>query len=280
VAASGLSLAYAEGSSAEMTISGAGSEFAADDASAINQVGYKSRASIRIEDGGAARFSGDLYLGQSAGYSGATIEVVGAGSQLVADQIRLSGMTASAGDGLLVLDGGTVTATEIRVFGMNYGEGEIRGSGQIVGDLSVERGWLEVGNPIGRLQVDGNTSMEWKLLLEIAGPETAEYDQLAVTGDVDVTGAVYIEFIDGYEPQSGDFFDVITSGGTLSYAPASTIISGLNLPAEAELVTRVMSDRVRFEVVPEPAALLSQAVALLALFVKRRALPPRDWRDG
>jgi hypothetical protein len=91
-----------------------------------------------------------------------------------------------------------------------------------------------------------------------------------VSGNVDLTGVVHLAFIDGYEPEAGDFFDIILAGGTLNYDPAWTDITGLTLPPEAELVTTVMSDRVRVQVVPEPATLLSQAAALLSLLALRR----------
>jgi len=280
VAAAKLALDSGAGHSVEMMISGTDSEFTADEI-VVNYLGHYGGATLRIEDGAAARFDGDVYLGQSAGYSpGGTIEVVGAGSELVARGIQLSHSSSGAsGRGVLELEGGTVTASTVRVLGLtNDYRGELRGSGVLVGNLRVEKGELIVGSPVGKLEVDGYFLMEWRTYLEIAGPQAGEYDQLDVSGDVDLTGVVHLAFIDGYAPEAGDFFDIILAGGTLNYDPASTDITGLNLPPEAELVTTVLSDRVRIQVVPEPAALLSQAVALLALFLMRRALPQRGSR--
>ena len=271
VAASTLSLASVASSSVDMTIGGAGSELTAADVSAINHIGRGGRATLRIEDGGAARFSGDLYLGQAAGTGGGgTIQVVGAGSELVADEIRLSDDAVSSGAGLLELDGGTVTASRVRLLGRVGHKGALSGSGLIVGDLSVERGWLTVGVAPRRLEVDGNASIAWGVHLEVAGPGAGEYDRLDVSGDVDVTGLVEIDFIGGYQPRVGDRFDVIVAAGALTYDPVAETITGLILPPEAELVTTVLADRVRFQVVPEPTALLSQAAAMLGLVLIRR----------
>ncbi len=272
VAAAKLGLDSGAGHNVEMTISGANSEFTATDI-VTNLLGHTGGATLRIEDGAAARFDGDLYLGQSARYSpGGTIEVVGAGSELVARGIQLSHSDSGAsGRGVLELEGGTVTATTVRILGLtNDYRGELRGSGLLVGNLRVEKGELIVGSPIGKLEVDGYFLMQWRTYLEIAGPQVGEYDQLDVSGDVNLTGVVHLDFIDGYEPQSGDFFDIILAGGTLNYDPSSTSITGLTLPPEAELVTTIMSDRVRIQVVPEPATLLSQAASLLVLLALRR----------
>ena len=121
-------------------------------------------------------------------------------------------------------------------------ESQLSGTGIVQGDLKT-LGTLSPGNSPGIIRIEGNlttslTGVEdvtdgfsgsagGTLALEIAGKGEAGaadgFDQVQVTGDVNLGGAVRISLLNGFVPQVGDRFDVLTFGGHLtgSFASAS-----------------------------------------------------------
>ena len=73
--------------------------------------------------------------------------------------------------------------------------------------------------------------------IEIGGttPEE-EHDQLAVSGDVTVGGALEMVFLDGFAPLTGQEFDLIHFGGTAQVAFSATSILGLLPGFEFDLI--------------------------------------------
>jgi len=73
------------------------------------------------------------------------------------------------------------------------------------------------------------------------------YDQLVVSGDVSLDGRINIQRLDGYTPPTGETFQVISCGGTLSgefselvgaYVDRSTLFAADYTPTSASLFTR------------------------------------------
>lgn len=133
------------------------------------------------------------------------LEKIGAGALiLTADHIYTGPTTISAGE--LILNGSLAGDVSVAPGAM------LSGTGIIIGNL-VNSGLLTAGNSPGILQINGDLSLNSNgtLLIEIAGREPGQYDQLLVGGTATLGGTLMIELLYGFVPTAGDRFDLVVS---------------------------------------------------------------------
>lgn len=129
--------------------------------------------------------------------------------------VRSLTIGGGAGSAMLVLNpAGAITATEGLTILSNGG---LSGSGTITGDV-LNDGLVAVGTPLlpGVITVNGDYAQGsgGLLQLKIAGLGAGQFDVLDVSGDFTAGGDLSVAFINGYNPTAGDYFDLITYGGT------------------------------------------------------------------
>ena len=131
-------------------------------------------------------------------------------------------MTAAAGASgrVIVSSGGTInvdgqlSTTTLEVFA----DGIVAGGGTIDALLRNSSGVVNPGSALGagpgdrlgRLIVAGDYVQSEDAILRIELGDT-DSDQLVVTGEAAVAGAIQLALVDGYVPTSGDFFVVLQS---------------------------------------------------------------------
>jgi hypothetical protein len=116
------------------------------------------------------------------------------------------------GAGSTTVDGGTVLGGTL----LSIGGGTLAGSGTIQAAM-VNSGVTSPGGSPGTLSLgpgeDYQQGTNGTLLVELGGhnPGT-EYDQLVVGGNASLAGTLELRLIDGFVPQPGDQFQVLTCG--------------------------------------------------------------------
>ncbi len=100
----------------------------------------------------------------------------------------------------------------------------LAGGGTITGNV-VNSGILNAGNPseAGTMTITGNLTLNAGgfTTVEITSPTTA--DLYSVSGAVTIDGGLELLLLNGYSPNGGDTFTVITAGGGVSGAFDSTV---------------------------------------------------------
>jgi hypothetical protein len=132
-------------------------------------------------------------------------------------------------DGSLLMQSGTVNLA-----GSSFSNGKngvVQGSGTV--DVShttfTTDGQFSPGNPLGALQITGNLpqSSNGAINIQIGGTNAGvNYDQLIVTGNAALNGALNIGLVNGFQPSDGETFEVIKYA---SHTGSFDNISGLNL---------------------------------------------------
>ena len=109
----------------------------------------------------------------------------------------------------------TADPVEIRLYGWasTSGFGNLR-----VTNVSLDASFVSDPNsiafdPTGILELGGNYTQSSFATLEIdlGGNQAGEFDQLQVAGNVLLSGTLDISMIDGFEPATGQTFDIITA---------------------------------------------------------------------
>jgi len=114
--------------------------------------------------------------------------------------------------GLTVLAGGTLTATNL----VDIEGGELDGSGTINGNV-LNAATLNVGGPLaaGILNINGDYTQTAgaDLLVQIGGPNAGtDFSQLNISGQATLDGTLTVTLINGFVPNTGDSFGVLTFG--------------------------------------------------------------------
>ncbi|MCA9284330.1 MAG: hypothetical protein KDA22_03895 [Phycisphaerales bacterium] len=140
---------------------------------------------------------------------------------------------------------GTIRANgEIRIVGVplaNVDTGVVTGSGvlRVVtgGTLANESGTVAPGDAIGTLTVDGACQLaaNGDTVVELGGLADGEYDRLSVTGAATVGGRLVVALDDGFLPEAGDMFVVVTGN------PVIGTFDCRDLPATRDLYWRVVA---------------------------------------
>ena len=92
--------------------------------------------------------------------------------------------------------------------------GTLTGSGDIYGDVSNAGATVEPGASAGTLEINGSFAQgsAGALSIEIAGPTPGtEYDLLDVDAAASLDGELRVEFINGYVPEGGREFVILTA---------------------------------------------------------------------
>lgn len=102
--------------------------------------------------------------------------------------------------------------------------------------------------PTGRLNLNGNyTQLDFGILeVELAGtsnldPNNREYDQLLVAGDVSLNGTLELSFLDGFTPEPGDTFDIVTANSITGS------FDTINAPTDVDLRVNYLDTVVQVE---------------------------------
>jgi len=131
--------------------------------------------------------------------------------ELKAGTLQLQGSWSQT-VGSITVDGGTVLGGTV----LSIGGGTLAGSGTIQATV-VNGGVTSPGGSPGTLSLGpGKNYQQWAggiLLIELGGhnPGT-QYDQLVVGGGTSLEGALELRLINGFVPQPGDQFQILTCG--------------------------------------------------------------------
>lgn len=126
-----------------------------------------------------------------------------------------SGIVLEPGGGIR-LAGGAVDTHYVEILGgFLSGEGGIRvGNGPIPGQVENRDGTVSPGQGIGQLNIQGLFANRAEGLIEIelggTSPGT-QYDQLIVEGAVELDGLLQVQLVDGFVPQDGNVFTLLTA---------------------------------------------------------------------
>ena len=132
--------------------------------------------------------------------------VVGPGGSLTAP-----GAVVQHGDSLQGLT--TVDGDLLAVAGLTIDGGALDGTGSVHGDL-VNSGEVRPGHSPGTLSIDGRFQQlgGGTLVIELAGVEPGRFDRLAVAGEASLAGTIVVRSIEGFVPEDGMAFPVLTCG--------------------------------------------------------------------
>ncbi len=194
-------------------------------------VGRNGTGVMKVTDGGY--FSLDNPDGEGIGSIGmgsdsaGAITVGGGGSALSAGRLLKVGLgpgqeMGGAGS-LTVQSGGSLDAGKV-VVGAG---GVVGGAGTITGKLVNKGGIINPGESPGTLTVNGDVTMQnGGMYVEINGLTAGQFDVLAATGSVNISGGiVHFEFGGGYLPQIGDTIVFITAGDGITIDPDNITFS-------------------------------------------------------
>lgn len=217
---------------------------------------------FRIEEGGSLSNEGQVNL---AGSIDATLgTVTGDGEIRIANSFT-----------------GQISADSLTVV-------QLGGSGTVTANIN-SNGTVSPGNSPGHLTIDGDLTLnpESRIEIEIAGLLTGtEYDQLEVTGTLDLNGTLSITLLDGFLPDFDDTFIVsmasILNGEFDGFANGARIaalgddeatLGRFSLfygPGSSFDPNQIVLSQ--FSAVPEPAALPLLAGLLSMAMLRRRRL--------
>ncbi|MFC1771068.1 LamG-like jellyroll fold domain-containing protein, partial [Candidatus Margulisiibacteriota bacterium] len=165
-----------------------------------------------------------------------SIELSGSftGALFVLDELYVStNITVNAGS--LVVDGGTLTVPTINSTGggtlqIDTGTLKVR---KVELDLENTGGILAPGLSAGITQISGNYTQgpTATLNMELGGTsqnDPVEYDQLHVSGNIDLDGTLEIVLIDSFVPTLNDSFDLMDWDGTITNNFNAILLPTLN----------------------------------------------------
>jgi len=254
VTALGIYVGTQAGSEGTVTISGEASSL---DITGALFVSFLGDGAVTVQDG-AAVTSPQTQIGGVLGSMG-HVTVDGPGSVLISDGWGVSvGADYEEGQGTLeVTNGGLVSASQVRL--------EPNPAGLLIGDGTVQapvwnQGRLEPGLSAGILTIDGDYEQEsdGTLAIELGGTAPGTYDQLVITGNATLAGTLDLSLINGFDPQPGDSFEILTAA---SVTGAFDTIEGWDLGggkmfyvtySETD-VTLHVDTVVGLEIIPSPA---------------------------
>ncbi len=235
------------GASAIVTVDGAGSRYESDSVYP-SKLGDGGSAALNIANGGQFELNSACFVGLQAGSSG-TIALSGSGSTFEATTLlvgRAGAANVTIGDGRVALgvDPATVPAGELHL-----GAGaQLGGTGTIVGSVINSQGGVFPGGTInddiviGILHVQGDyeQQVDGMLEVELGGTTSGDgYCVLNVTGSAVLDGELVITAVNGFTPQPGDVFEIVSAGAVsgefssvtaddrycVSYTPVSVLIA-------------------------------------------------------
>jgi len=253
-------------------------------------VGEGGTGVLNITNGGQV-FSQDGAVGVLASSNG-TVNVSGTGSMWSATLSGGTGTINVGGNGSLgtlnVQNGAVLAAKTVFV---NPG-GSVTGTGGTFSTNVVNAGgFITPGDATGIMHVNGNyTQNSGTTLFEIDGGNSGQFDQLLVSGTATFKGGILdIQFGNGFEPTTGENFDLITA---LALNNLGVTVNILGLPSGFVFTDNFSSTGFNLFTnqsplgppppVPEPSTWLLMATGLGLLMLgrswRKRAVSSRQGR--
>jgi hypothetical protein len=161
-----------------------------------------------IDGAGQAIFfsssGGSISLG-NADNSGVLLASDGGSITINGDYTQTGGTTG--------LDGGIIDITGAA----DIQGGSLVGVGTINATTLTNDSLINPGNQIGTLNLNGNYTQtaDGTLNIQLGGTNIGEFDQLSVSDSANLNGTLNVSLFNGYTPQSGDSFDILTFGSRL-----------------------------------------------------------------
>ena len=205
-----------------VTVSGAGSRYQSDSGYA-SLIGNEGEGRLTIEDGGHVQTNGMIVIGGPFPHGGGTVRLIDNGSTLKTPGLLVGNKSPGrliGGEGGPRVAVGDVDPQNIPGGDLHIGpNGELRGNGTVSFDVANLSGVVDPGGSDapegapGVLTVTGNFEQQagGRLLIEIGGTQRGiEYSALDVSDDVTLDGELEIRIVNGFEPQLGDTFEIMT----------------------------------------------------------------------
>ena len=163
-------------------------------------------------------------------------------------------------DGTLKVSSGSTAV----YFGSVSGSGSFTGSGTtfLEGDLSP-------GSSPGAMSFGGDVVLgeSSTTLIELAGTAAGQYDRLLVTGELEVSGALEVQLLDGFAPINNTAFEIFAAtdlSGTFSSLVLPDLLGNLGWDSSQLYTSGTLS------VFPEPSTLSLLAAGMLMACRRRR----------
>lgn len=248
----------------------------------VGGLGAGSGGTVNIEGNAVLESDTNLILAESAGRYGVVNQ--SGGSVILHDNLAnpdgfndsLELDYANEGLGVYNLSGGSLHAETIDATTGTFAmSGGLLSATNYVGNLVQAGGTVSPGNSPGTMTITGDYSLDsGDLYMEIEGVLAGTgYDQLIVTGDVSLDGALTLD--GAYVPNPGEFFTLIDNQGANAVAGTfSGLAEGSTVTFNGFDLTVTYAggdgnDVVLFSI-PEPTSLALLAVVGLAGAVSRR----------
>ncbi len=151
--------------------------------------------------------------------------------------------------------------------------GEVSGGGRFTGNGTVRfEGQFMPGNSPASVHFEGDLAFgsESRLLLELHGDQSVEWDRVLVEGVVSLDGGLVLALADGFTPQNGQILNL------LDFAAVRGQFDSVSLPELPDALawdTSGLYETGSIRVVPEPAALPLFVAGLLTWIAS-------SWRRG
>ena len=214
-----LFMGWAPGVVGQLTISGEGSTYISGSGYPA-QVGDGGEGTLLITDGGYFEKPGGFRLGmQSTGVGTVTLSGSGSafkcGEHLGIGEYGTGTFTVNDGQGAV----GEVDAADVPSGEVHVGNwGKLTGTGTLMGNVvnfsggSVRPGGDPASTQPGAFTIDGDyTQQDADLTIRIKGTIAGgEYGVLHVTGAASLDGTLHVEPVEGFVPQPGQQFTVMT----------------------------------------------------------------------
>lgn len=232
-----------------------------------------------------ARITGGTVVVDAVGQHAGTLQVNGGKLQVTSGWIEVAGAlqnsaTVDHTGGLVVADSIVLGASTAGTYNLSGGridtalltKGSAGGSFNFTGgelhadvvnfSLVNNGGTLAPGHSVGTTQVTGNLSLNsGTLQIELASTQLA--DLVTVTGQATLGGEVDVLLLDGYLPEPGTQWTILSATGGISGA-FNSIAAGYT--------TQVIGNTLVLTYIPEPST-VGLAAAAAALVLRRRRSP-------
>ena len=201
------------------------------------------------QDGGLVNATGNIRLGEDAGYTGTYT--------LAGGTLDLNGRDVFIGNG----DG---------VF--NFTGGRLLDAGTVGFDLTNDGGIIAPGASPGATTINGAylQTADGVYQVELGGTGIGAYDQILVSGPATVSGLLEVANWGGFEPHFGDVFDVIIAADGITALESLSINYSGPFPFEWDVVDVTGGEALRLTYTPEPTTFALLGIGFAAALRRRR----------
>ncbi|MGE0484554.1 MAG: filamentous hemagglutinin N-terminal domain-containing protein [Gammaproteobacteria bacterium] len=192
---------------------------------------------INLNGGSLALQAGSVTATNKVNVAGGTLLTLAGGSLASAGSLDV--------DGEVVLGGGALAAGLVDL----HAGGVLRGSGTVTGPL-LNNGTVDIGASPGLITVNGDYTQFANGLLEVELGGLAPgsgFDQLVVTGQASLGGALAVQLFGGFVPPDGALFDLLTFASVVGdFATVTLPVNG------QDFATAVLAQSYRLSVTGAP----------------------------